>query len=418
MTALRILLVPSMLLAAVFAWVAMNPGSATVANPDATATPRPAPTATPVPDLPAGVWGALTYRTGHELVGVRFPQVIEEQRYAPPSTPVDDLSSASGWWVQLGGDETCTVTLHDDANPGPSTGGVAYAKEFQWCMSPEWSPARARFAFSATTLDNRTQLIVIDGASPSVRVLIDADATTSISTLAWHGDRLLVSGTFAGRAGLRWLSLDGALTPVDGVPGAAMYFYPSPDRSRFLFTQAAADGWQLWMLDATTNAVTNLGNMGSDPANASTPEQLAPEAAGKGGPMYLAWSPDGTQVAFGGGFDPPYIMTTVNIDTGASVVTEFPSGYPGEIRWTADGTNIAVSTYDIERTHHETWVVDPITGAGRHLMDGCVIVWSPDGRFLAIHGEDVAGITIIDVNTAERGQLTHRADDAPIEWTE
>jgi Tol biopolymer transport system component len=97
--------------------------------------------------------------------------------------------------------------------------------------------------------------------------------------------------------------------------------------------------------------------------------------------------------------------------------TQFPSGYPGEIKWSPDGTSIAVSTYDVNRTHHETWAVDPATGAGRHIMDGCVIVWSPDSRFLAVHGEDRPGIAIIDATSGERMQLTSDPADVPISWT-
>jgi Tol biopolymer transport system component len=414
---LRILLVPSLLLAAVIAFVAMKPGP-TVANPDAIPTSRPpytptaSPTVTPVPDLPDGVTGRLTYRTGRQLVTVRLPDVIEEQRYIPAETPADDLSSAYGWWVALGGDDTCTITIH----PANTSSDTIAKLDFSACNATAWSSDRRHYAVIASTADGHTQLAVIDGETPQPRVLIDG--TDNIAGFAWHGDRLLVSGGFAGRPSLRWLALDGALTPIAGIASAPMYVYASPDGSRFLFTQSSPDGWQLWMLDAATNAVANLGNMGSDLANASPPNETGPENTGKGGPMYIAWSPDGTQVAFGGGFDPPYIMTTVQLDTGARATTQFPNGYPGEIRWTDDSKRIAVSTYDVERTHHETWVVDPLTGAGRHIMDGCIIVWSPDGRFLAVHGEDIAGITIINADTAARTQLTHTRDDAPIAWTE
>jgi Tol biopolymer transport system component len=312
--------------------------------------------------------------------------------------------------VDFSGDDTCVAAVHDDAR---GNAGL-YAMQLQACPWIEWTADRSRIAFTALTLDNRNQLVVVEGETPAARVVFDS-AASSITTFAWAGDRLLVAGVFNGRSGIRWLALEGTLSPIADVAAPA-YFYPSPDRSRFLFTQAAPDGWQLWMLDVATDAVTNLGNMGSDPASVAPPAESSPDNSGKSGPMYIAWSPDGTKVAFGGGFDPPYIMTTVELATGATSVTHFPNGYPGEIRWSADSAKIAVSTYDIERTHHETWVVDPATGEGRHLMYGCIIVWSPDGRFLAVHGEDVAGISIVDVDTAERAQITHRSDDAPVEW--
>ena len=86
--------------------------------------------------------------------------------------------------------------------------------------------------------------------------------------------------------------------------------------------------------------------------------------------------------------------------------TEFPFGYPGEIKWSPDGTKLAVSTYDVERTRHESYVVDPATGVATHLLSGCVIVWSHDSRFLAVHGEPDPGISIVDVMTGEQGKVS------------
>ena len=51
-------------------------------------------------------------------------------------------------------------------------------------------------------------------------------------------------------------------------------------------------------------------------------------------------------------------------------------------------------------------------------MDGCIIVWSPDSRFLAVHGEDVHGIAIVDVLSGARLRLTDDKADAPLSWTE
>jgi hypothetical protein len=51
-------------------------------------------------------------------------------------------------------------------------------------------------------------------------------------------------------------------------------------------------------------------------------------------------------------------------------------------------------------------------------MDGCVIVWSPDSRFLAVHGEDIPGIAIVDVASGARMQLTANPTDAPLTWTD
>jgi len=412
MPALRILLVPAILLASVFGYVAVNPGGATVENPDATSTPRPTATPTPPPQLPAGVSGRLTYRTFRELVTVQLPDVTELSRVPVPPAQTVDANATGAWWTYSGCDQICNLQVR-------SEGVTLVDLNVAGISVTEWSPARARFAAAVRTNDGRNQVVVIEGdATPSLRVLSDTpdiDTTTFI----WLDDtRLLLSAQASGVPSLYVLDTDGQVERVAELASSAAYLYPSPDRSRALFTQSAAAGWQLWMFDATTRRITNLGNMGSDPKDGDAPVESSPENTGKGGPMYISWAPDGEKVAFGGGFEPPYIMTTVRLDTGSRAVTEFTSGYPGEIRWTADSSAIGVSTYDIERTHHETWVIDPDTGVGRYLMDGCVIVWSPDGRFLAVHGEDVPGIGIVDVASGAIAQLTHEANDAPLRWTE
>jgi hypothetical protein len=61
-------------------------------------------------------------------------------------------------------------------------------------------------------------------------------------------------------------------------------------------------------------------------------------------------------------------------------------------------------------------VVDPATGVARDVLSGCVIVWSPDSRFLAIHGEREPGIAIADVETLQHAQLTHTPGDTPLRW--
>jgi hypothetical protein len=315
------------------------------------------------------------------------------------------MAANGAWYPTVGCDDVCTLTVRSSGAPLTTT-----LENTGWSA---WSRDHSRYAVIGMR-DGHSVLLVVQGDVPTIDAIFDS-ASSTIDAFAWQGDQLIAAITDANGTRLQLLTLDGTLTDITGVAGHVNYFYPSPDESRFLFTQRWPDGWRLWMYDAASATLSNLGNMGSDRAGATTPDDVAPEN-GKGGPMYIAWAHNNAMVAFGGGFEPPYIMTTVDLGTGSHVETELPNGYPGEIQWNADDSLVAVSSYDIERTHHETWVVDPTTGAGRHLMNGCVIVWAPDGRFLAVHAEDVAGIAIIDVRTGERGQLTHIGDDAPLRW--
>jgi Tol biopolymer transport system component len=237
----------------------------------------------------------------------------------------------------------------------------------------------------------------------------------TVGAVAWYDRELLVASSIAGEARLQLIAMDGAVQASAPGGAGASYFHPSPSGAFFAYTASSAAGWRLFTVNAATLQVTDHGAMGAD-----GPDGLpVPDAPGGGkGPMYIAWSVGGSRLAFGGGFDPPYSMTVLDLATGTTVRTPFASGYPGEIRWSPDGTQIAVSTYDTERTHHETWVVDPETGAGTHLMNGCIIVWSPDSRFLAVHGENVPGIAIVEAATGARMQLTANSTDAPLLWAE
>jgi Tol biopolymer transport system component len=211
------------------------------------------------------------------------------------------------------------------------------------------------------------------------------------------------------------ISATGSIAPIADSPTLVQAMYPSPDGHTVAFTQNDAEGWRLWTVDANTGDLRDLGNMGSDPAGTRPPTEIAPEQKTS---MYIAWSPDGSRLAFGGGYEPPYTMKTIDLTTGTVAHSEFPHGYPGEIEWSPDGTRLAVSTYDPARTRHESYVVDPATGGATHLLSGCIIVWSHASRFLAVHGDPNPGISIVDVETGVQGKLTHERNDTPWSWTD
>lgn len=62
-------------------------------------------------------------------------------------------------------------------------------------------------------------------------------------------------------------------------------------------------------------------------------------------------------------------------------------------------------------------MIDPRTGEGQHLTNGCVIVWSPDGQFLAVHGEDEPGVNVFDLRSGAMLDLSDGSGDVPISWT-
>jgi WD40 repeat protein len=394
-------------------------------NPADTGTPEATPPATPIETatrepshgLPNGLAGQLTYLmgTGRQLVTVQFPDTTEISREADPRVSAGDLSADGLWRVSQECPDiaSCVITLTSadgatstEIRPTPDYAGFA-----------QWSPDGHTLAYLVTPAGgagSRDLVLVDDPAVPQPRVILNADGYGIFGFTWLEGGRLLASlgGGAADHPHLVAVTTDGVQERLVDTPQTVTYFYPSPGSADIAFTQQEPEGWRLFVYATNAGTLRDLGNMGSD-GPGGAPVVVAPDVKG---PMYIGWSPDGTRVAFGGGFEPPYVMTTIDLRSGEVLRTEFPGGYPGEIKWSPDGARIAVSAYNVPRTHHESYIVDPATGVATDVLSGCVIVWSPDSRFLAIHGEKIPGVAIADVLTLEHSQLTHGVGDTPLWW--
>jgi Tol biopolymer transport system component len=425
----RLLLVPIALLAGAGAYAFAVPshrsaGQSSAPTEVATTTASPAVTATAgttpvapatgiVPGLPPGLSGKLTYRTDREQVTVAFPSGA-----AIAHGPMDPISaaepSADGLWSSTTDCSTlCRTTLKD-------TNGNARAIDDPYIGGLHWSPQGHELALASGPSNGgypaSDRLVLIDDPASTQPHILYETRKGLAHPFEWlsSGD-LLIADNSDTDARLMRVTTGGDATLLATVPSTVWYLYASPDGRTVAFTQDSPQGWQLWTVDGTTGEVRNAGNMGSDPAGIAPPQENPPLQ--EKGPMYVAWSPDGSKVAFGGGYQPPYTMTIADIATGAKHRTEFPDGYPGEIKWSPDGKKLAVSSYNVPRTHHEAYVVDPETGIARDVLSGCVIVWSPDSQFLAVHGEREPGIAIADVVTLQHAQLTHTPGDTPLSWS-
>ena len=135
--------------------------------------------------------------------------------------------------------------------------------------------------------------------------------------------------------------------------------------------------------------------------------------------LAVAWSPSGRQIAVGP-VDAPYVMYLIEPDSKTLVrAYSFDEGYAGELSWSPDGTQLAISTYSPDRTRHEVYVMDVASdGAPRHLLDGCKIVWSPDSRFVAVKREphDATGVAAIRVDTGYHWALSQSPQFIPVSW--
>jgi dipeptidyl aminopeptidase/acylaminoacyl peptidase len=364
-----------------------------------------------VAGLPDGLSGQLTYRTGRELVTVAFPSAAAIQH--GPVPPVDGaVSSADGLWSAT---TDCPTTCHVLLKRSDGTERVL---DIPYVAAFRWSPEGHQLAFTTSASANHptpySLMLVDDPGADAPRALYETRRGDG-HPFEWlaSGD-LLIADNSVSDARLERVTTEGDAKAIATVQSTVWYLYPSPDRKFVAFTQNSFKGWQLWTVDGPTGEIRNAGNMGSDPAGIAPPDENPPIR--DKGPMYIAWSPDSTRVAFGGGYEPPYMMTIADLTSGEKHRTAFPDGYPGEIKWSPDGSTLAVSSYNLPRTHHESYIVDPNTGVAKDILSGCVIVWSPDSRFLAIHGEREPGVAIADVVTLKHVQLTHTAGDTPLSW--
>ncbi len=135
----------------------------------------------------------------------------------------------------------------------------------------------------------------------------------------------------------------------------------------------------------------------------------------------VAWSPDGTRLAFIHSSDPRYIpdlLRVVDVDDGGGrdiARGTFPSHPPA---WRPDGGAIAVTRLEDERT--EVLTVDT-NGTGKHVFGpGGELTWSPDGSRVAFvwHGRCPAtrlGVYVAAADGSGARRLTNdcRFDGGP-----
>jgi hypothetical protein len=443
MAALRFFVVPGVLLAASVGYVMLNPSGGAlepIPTKTPTSTPRPTytprPTATPVP-VTLDLQGTLAWQPGNDpWRAVEFPSGAAVR---PPRAEEDPaFRSYDGTWERR-------------EKPAPSAPGERLPRweisfrardgrlsrlDGQCLIVSEggWAPASQAYAFgvadhepapgaSGVVIANRdpapgaSRIVVVeDPAAPVLTVAYSASPGTFASAFAWYGDDLIVAEDDGTATRLAVVGLDGTRRSVGDVAldsGAVWYLDDSPDGHTYAFTIAGPDTLRLMTVDARTLTVTDHGAIAVVEA---PPEEdsLAPCPRGY---TRFSWSPDGSRLVSSLGSEPPYIMTVVDVASGTAVRPVLPPGILGEMAWSPDGAAIAVSVC-FDRTHHETWIVDPATGLQHRLIDGSGIVWSPDSRFLAVRGEDRPGIAIIEVATGARMQLTHDPGDIPISWTE
>ncbi len=169
--------------------------------------------------------------------------------------------------------------------------------------------------------------------------------------------------------------LDGSLSPRQVSSGAGAKFAPrwSPDGGRLIYVLDAKGGevYDIALCDLSTGEQRNL--------TPGTPDSLQPN---------LAWSPDGTQIAFlsdrGGHFD-CYVMAVDGGPVRRVLALDHPQW---DVRWSPDGRWLAVVA-ETSGQDYDTFLVPAAGGEPRVLAgaDGPLhardAAWSPDGQRIA-----------------------------------
>jgi len=330
-----------------------------------------------------------------------------------PPYPNNGVSPDGRWQAGIDWDEEeAFLRIFDLANPdGPdNTKAVRLSASL---VGAEWAPEVSVLA----ALDE-TSLYLVDPASGEASLVAEG-----VTAYAWGvGDRLVFASQDASGARLSGLDERGQAVELAALSGPIDRFYVSPGRDQVLYTQDGAEGWRLLSVDPADGAIQDYGHLGRawlrDYGNSGfepvsrTPAAEAPELA-------VAWSPDDGMFAVGP-VSKPYVMHIVAPGSKWMLRSySFEEGYAGELTWSPDGTQLAISTYSLDRTQHEVYVMHVATGVQpRHLLDGCKIVWSPDGKFVVVKREPYKdpGLAVIRVDSGFHWPLTEQPSFIPLTW--
>jgi hypothetical protein len=105
-----------------------------------------------------------------------------------------------------------------------------------------------------------------------------------------------------------------------------------------------------------------------------------------GVPLTIAWSPDSKYLAFGSITGAPWALNLFSTASWSFSSYQVEGGYVGELSWSPDGSRLAISTYELERTNHTVLLLDVETHWLRRLIGGCIV----SGRRTAASSPSIA----------------------------
>lgn len=317
-----------------------------------------------------------------------------------PFTRRDGVSRDEAWLSLTNCKEDgCGLFIGPNSTPWAPDGNAVQLKAA--FLSGEWAPEAAVFA----ALDTAGDLYFVDPQSRAASLV-----KSNVTAYAWAaGDRLVFATNEAGVAKLWRAATSGGWSELARTKAPVMQLFPSDDALEFAFAQDDPAGWRVAAVHADDGRLHDFGNLGGDSSHAKAPS------------FAIAWSPDAAYLAVGPVVEP---FTLFVVQTGAEVspisTYTLEKGYAGELKWSPDGSQLAISTYAPNRVWHEVFVLamDNLQAAPRFLLDGCEIVWSPDGEFVAVKREAsrAQALAAIRVDTGDYWYVMNMPNLVPVAW--
>jgi WD40 repeat protein len=264
----------------------------------------------------------------------------------------------------------------------------------------EWSPGAPVIAI--TDADSNLYLYHPEGG-------VLQPVAVGVTAIAWAQDSRLVFATNLKDGPALWSAgIDGNLAPIGHVAAPVTRLFPSQNRDEFAFSQIDGPSWSLRVLRTWNGHIDDLGVLGrmSDSLNSDMPI------------FAISWSRDGHYLAVGPA-SRSYALYVFDRRQGGARYFAFHEGYPGELAWSPVSDTLAISTYSPDRTDHQMYVFDAgSTFDPRHVIDGCRIVWSPDGAFVAVKREPhkATGVSVVRLESGEDWPLTTQPGYIPVAW--